>query len=54
MLKQQYPKEIFKILGIKWEEDENTSTGSTVTKNAWEKVYNKLIELQGKGLLKSE
>jgi len=54
MLKQEFPEKIFKILGIKWEEDKNTSTGSTVTKNAWEEVYNKLIELEDKGLLKVE
>jgi hypothetical protein len=51
MLKQKYPEEIMKLLGLEWNADSHTSTGSTVTAKAWEDIYEKLKDWEKRGYL---
>jgi hypothetical protein len=51
MNKQDYPKQIFKLLKLEWEHEIHTSKGGTVTAKAWEEVYNKLEQWDRTGIL---
>lgn len=55
--KTDIPREIFKVLGIiedtnDFSEDTISGGGSTVTKQAWGKILNRLQELKELGKLK--
>jgi len=49
MLKQEYPEQIFKILDLNWNQNEHTSTGSTVTTSALKAIYERLKQLEDCG-----
>lgn len=49
--KPEIKEEVFRKLGIPNEDREDWSTGSTLTRSAWIKVRNKIIELIDDGSL---
>jgi hypothetical protein len=46
LLKQEVPPEVFKIFGILFKQKEYLSEGGTVTREAWDAIYERLLEIQ--------
>ncbi|MCL2131849.1 MAG: hypothetical protein FWH36_05290 [Lentimicrobiaceae bacterium] len=51
MTKQEFPREVIRLLGLNWQPDIHTSSGGTVTARAWEDVYNQLLLWENLGIL---
>ncbi|MDR0733586.1 MAG: hypothetical protein LBF08_05965 [Dysgonamonadaceae bacterium] len=51
MNKPDYSKEIFRLLELNWDDSECTSTGSTVTTEAWKRIYEKIAAWENNGIL---
>ena len=51
MTKQEFPETVFRILDLNWDENKHTSSGGTVTAQAWKDICDKLLLWEKYGIL---